>query len=216
MNSFSSLQSQKKMTDLRIKISQNLAKLGKQYVDLKIQDLPLKQRFTDALISTPYLNFDFSKQRLDKHAFSWLLTVPDQLNLRDHFSKLLDGDFDNPSERRKVSHTLYRLPDETRGYEKIFSERKKISNFLKKVKSKKHIKYLICIGIGGSRLGPELLNQFQSSNKSINIFFCSSYDLLELKDVLERCHQSETIFIASSKSFATSEILSIPIFFASS
>ena len=32
------------MTDLRIKISQNLAKLGKQYVDLKIQDLPLKQK----------------------------------------------------------------------------------------------------------------------------------------------------------------------------
>ena len=43
--------------------------------------------------------------------------------------------------------------------------------------------------------------------KTINIYFCSSYDLLELKDALERCDQSETIVLASSKSFTTSEIL---------
>ena len=90
---------------------------------------------------------------------------------------------------------------------KFFSERTKISNFFEKVQSKKNIKNLICIGIGGSRLGPELLNQFQARKKSLNIFFCSSYDLLELKDALQRCDQSETIFLASSKSFTTSEIL---------
>jgi len=159
------------------------------------------------VISTPYLNFDFSKQKIDKQAFDWLLTIPDQLNLRDHFSMLLDGDFDNPSEKRKVSHTLYRASEEKRGYEQIFSERTKISNFFEKVQSKKNFKNLICIGIGGSRLGPELLNQFQARKESLNIFFCSSYDLLELKDALERCDQSETIVLASSKSFATSEIL---------
>ena len=96
------------MNDLRTQISENLAKLGKQHADLKIQDLPLEQKSIDEVISTPYLNFDFSKQRIDKQAFDWLLTIPDQLNLRDHFSMLLDGDFDNPSEKRKVSHTLYR------------------------------------------------------------------------------------------------------------
>ena len=195
------------MTNSRMQISKNLAKLGKQFADLKIKDIPLQQKSINEVISTSYLNFDFSKQRLDKNAFDWLLSVPDQLNLRDHFSKLLEGDFDNPSEKRKVSHTLYRLPEEKRGYEKIFSERKKISNFLETVKSKTDIKNLICIGIGGSRLGPELLNQFQARNESTNIFFCSSYDLLELKDALARCHQSETLFLVSSKSFATSEIL---------
>ena len=195
------------MNDLRAEISKNLAKLGKQHSDLKIQDLPLKQKSIDDVISTPYLNFDFSKQRIDKKAFDWLLTIPDQLSLREHFSKLLGGDFDNPSEKRKVAHTLYRSYEEKRGYEQIFSERTKISNFFKKVQSKKNIKNLICIGIGGSRLGPELLNQFQARKESLNIFFCSSYDLLELKDALERCDQSETIFLASSKSFATSEIL---------
>ena len=195
------------MNDHRTQISESLTKLGKKHLDLKIQDLPLKQKSIDEVISTPYLNFDFSKQRIDRQAFDWLLTIPDQLNLRNHFSMLLDGDFHNPSEKRKVSHTLYRAPEKKRGYEQIFSERNKIINFFKKIQSKKNIKNLICIGIGGSRLGPELLNQFQARNESLNIFFCSSYDLLELKDVLKRCDQRETIFLASSKSFATSEIL---------
>ena len=195
------------MSELRAQISENLTKLGKQHVDLKIQDLPLKQKSIDDVISTPYLNFDYSKQRIDKKAFDWLLTIPDQLNLRDHFSTLLDGDFDNPSEKRKVSHTIYRSSEERRGYDQIFSERIKISNFFEEVKLKKNIKNLICIGIGGSRLGPELLSQFQAHEGTLNVFFCSSYDLLELKDALARCDQSETIFLASSKSFATPEIL---------
>ena len=195
------------MTDLRKKINEELSSLGKQYADLKIQDLPLKQKSIENVISTSYLNFDFSKQRIDDQAFAWLLTIPDQLNLRDHFSKLLDGDFENPSEKRKVSHTLYRSSEERRGYEQIFSERNKIRNFFEKVQSIKNVKNLVCIGIGGSRLGPELLNQFQARKESINIFFCSSYDLLELKDALEICDPRETIFLASSKSFATSEIL---------
>ena len=195
------------MSDLRVQISKNLSKLGKQHADLKIQDLPLKQKSLDDVISTSYLNFDFSKQRIDKKSFEWLLTIPDQLNLRDHYSKLLDGDFDNPSEKRKVSHTAYRSPEKKIGYGQIFSERNKVKNFFEKVQSKINIKNLICIGIGGSRLGPELLNQFQARGEALNVFFCSSYDLLELKDALERCDQSETIFLASSKSFTTSEIL---------
>ena len=177
------------MTDLRIQISENLAKLGKQNSNLRIEHLPLKQKSIEDVISTSYLNFDFSKQRIDKQAFSWLLSIPDQLNLRNEFSTLLEGNFDNPSEKRKVSHTIYRIPREIKGYEQIFSERNKISKFFEKVQSRKNIKNLICIGIGGSRLGPELLNQFQARNESINIFFCSSYDLLELKDTLVECDQ---------------------------
>jgi len=195
------------MTDPRIQISENLEILGNKYSHLKIEDLPLKKKSIDEVISTPYLNFDFSKQRIDKEAFNWLLTIPDQLGLRDAFSKLLEGKFENHSEKRKVSHTLYRFPGEIKGYEQILSEKNKIGKFFKIIKSRKDIKNLICIGIGGSRLGPELLNEFQAKEETLKVFFCSSYDLLELKDALASCCQSETIFLASSKSFATSEIL---------
>ena len=90
------------------------------------------------MISTPYLNFDFSKQRIDKQAFDWLLTIPDQLNLRDHFSMLLDGDFDNPSEKRKVSHTLYRSSEEEKeDMNKFFLKEIRSAIFLKKFNLKK-------------------------------------------------------------------------------
>ena len=61
--------------------------------------------------------------------------------------------------------------------------------------------------MGGSRVGPELLSEFQSSDGPVNTFYCSSYDLLELNDVLRNCKQHETLVFASSKSFETSEIL---------
>ena len=70
-----------------------------------------------------------------------------------------------------------------------------------------NFKNLICLSIGGSRLGPELLNEFQALDGPVNIYFCSSYDLLELNDVLRNCKQHETLVFASSKSFETSEIL---------
>ena len=128
----------KKMNDLRTQISENLSKLGKQHVDLKIQDLPLKQKSIDEVISTPYLNFDFSKQRIDKQAFEWLLTIPDQLNLRDHFSMLLDGEFDNPSEKRKVSHTLYRSSEEKKDLNKFSLKEIKSAISLKRFILKKY------------------------------------------------------------------------------
>ena len=56
--------------------------------------------------------------------------------------------------------------EEKKGFEQIFSERNKISDFFEKVHSRKEIKNLICIGIGGSRLGPELLNEFQARKHS--------------------------------------------------
>jgi glucose-6-phosphate isomerase len=89
----------------------------------------------------------------------------------------------------------------------IFSEKNKIKNFLEEIKQDKNIKNIISISIGGSRLGAELLNEFQSHLGSLNIYFCSSYDLLELKDALSLCNQEETLVFAVSKSFETSEIL---------
>ena len=97
------------MNDPRTQISENLAKLGKQYIDVKIQDLPLKQKSIDDVISTPYLDFDFSKQRIDKQAFNWLLTIPDQLNLREK-NFLLFSTSPYPSAKRVVANRPVSLP----------------------------------------------------------------------------------------------------------
>ena len=111
---------------------------------------------------------------------------------------LFKGEINNPSEDRAVTHTLYRSRDSIEKFEPIFSERKKIKAFLEQIHSEHSCKNLICISIGGSRLGPELLNEFQSLNGPIKIYFCSSYDLQELKNALQQCKQKETFVFASS------------------
>ena len=73
--------------------------------------------------------------------------------------------------------------------------------------NKANVKNIICLSIGGSRLGPELLCEFQSSLKEKKVYFCSSLDLIELKEALNLCKQEDTIVVVSSKSFQTSEIL---------
>jgi len=158
-------------------------------------------------IKTELVKFDYSKQRINEDSLGFLLEIPDELNIRESLDNLFKGDFQNPSENRNVSHTLYRSKSADDSFKSIFLERKKIKNFLEKISKDQNIKNIISISIGGSRQGAELLYEFQSNPGSVNVNFCSSYDLLELKDVLSSCSQEETIVLAVSKSFETSEIL---------
>ena len=195
------------MSDIRKQIFNKLSMLGTYIKDISISDLIKNNDHEKSIIKSDLLNFDYSKQRINDEALDYLLQIPDLINLKDALEALFRGQVRNPSEDRAVCHTLYRDKKSTKNFELIFTERERIRSFLEKSTSILNFKNLIYLGIGGSRLGPELLNEFQSINEPINIYFCSSYDLLELKDALSNCIQSETIVFASSKSFETSEIL---------
>lgn len=195
------------MNKKRIKIHKDLSSLGRKITGMKILDQDNPEIKDSRNIKTELVNFDFSKQRINKEALDFLLQIPDELDLRGSLDSLFKGDFQNPTEKRNVSHTLYRSESIENNHKVIFSEKNKIKNFLEKSKQDKNIKNIISISIGGSRLGAELLNEFQSHLGPLNIYFCSSYDLLELKDALSLCNQEETLVFAVSKSFETSEIL---------
>ena len=194
------------MTDIRNKIRNELLLLGKGLENTHLSELLTHPYQEKRVIKNSLLNFDYSKQRIDDEVIDYLLKIPDLINLKDSLHELFDGNLLNPSEERNVSHTIYRNKNSTENFQLVFSERERIKSFLEKKTLSSTIKNLICISIGGSRLGPEMLNEFQSLDGPINIYFCSSVDLLELSDVLGRCNQNETIIFASSKSFATSEI----------
>ena len=194
------------MNKKRIEIHQHLSSLGRKVSDLKSFNQDNYGVDESRNISTELVDFDFSKQRINKEVLDSLLQIPDELDLRRSLDSLFKGDFQNPSEKRNVSHTLYRS-ESIDNNKVIYSEKNKIKNFLEEIKQDKNIKNIISISIGGSRLGPELLNEFQSHLGSLNIYFCSSYDLMELKDALSLCNQEETLVFAVSKSFETSEIL---------
>ena len=171
------------MSDIRKKICNELLLLGKSLENTHLSELHTERYQEKRVIKNSLLNFDYSKQRIDEKVVDYLLKIPDLINLKDSLNALFDGNIINPSEERTVSHTIYRDKNSSERFKIIFSEREKIKSFLEK-NILKTIKNVICLSIGGSRLGPELLSEFQSLDGPINIFFCSSFDLLELNDVL--------------------------------
>ena len=195
------------MNKIRKKIHKQLSSLGRELSGKKISDLSYSEGDIPRNIKTDLLNFDYSKQRVNHESLEFLLDIPDQLEIRGSLDNLFKGNFKNPSESRNVSHTIYRSKSVNEKFEVIFSERKKIKQFLNQIKDNKCIKNIISISIGGSRLGAELLQEFHSNTDSFKVYFCSSYDLIELNDALKSCSQEDTIVFAVSKSFETSEIL---------
>ena len=195
------------MNEIRKDIHRKLLALSKHIKDIHISELHNQNELAGMTVNQELLDFDYSKQRISDNILDYLFQIPDQINLRESLKALFDGTLKNPSEDRLVSHTLYRNKALPENFQLIITEREKIKNFLKQKSITSKFKNLVCLSIGGSRLGPELLSEFQSSDGLINIFYCSSYDLLELNDVLRNCKQHETLVFASSKSFETSEIL---------
>ncbi len=195
------------MNDLRKDIYSKLLQLGEGIKKVSISKLNKKNGFKENNIKNDLLTFDFSKHRINDEVLDYLLQIPDLINLKESLNLLFKGEINNPSEDRSVSHTLYRNRAPVDSFELIVSERKKIESFLSQIRSDHSFKNLICICIGGSRLGPELLYEFQSLDGPIKVHFCSSYDLQELKDTLRHCRQEETLVVASSKSFETSEVI---------
>lgn len=195
------------MSDVRKEIFNKLLMFGRNIKHTHFSELASNNHLEKSVIKSDLLNFDYSKQRINDDALDYLLQIPDLVNLKDALDALFCGEMRNPSEDRAVSHTLYRNKTSSKNFEQIFAERERIKSYLEKSASSINFKNLIYLGIGGSRLGPELLTEFQSVDEPVNIYYCSSYDLLELKDALCNCIQSETIVFVSSKSFETSEIL---------
>ena len=171
------------MSDIRSRILTELLRLGEGIKNTHISELHNNKYFEERVIRNELLNFDYSKQRLDDNARDYLLSIPDLINLKDSLKVLFDGNALNPTEDRNVSHTIYRDTIFREDFKLIFSERKRIESFLKKKTIATNFKDLICLSIGGSRLGPELLNEFQALDGPVNIYFCSSYSRSELKSV---------------------------------
>ena len=198
---------EKKMNNIREKIKENIVSLGQEIKNTHLSELNNPHGSIAEPIQSNLLTYDFSKQRVNQRILDYLLEIPNLINLKESLDSLFLGKIENPSENRAVSHTLYRSDSSTENFELIQLERDRIKSFLEQKNINQSFKNLICISIGGSRLGPELLYEFQALDSPKNIYFCSSYDLLELKSALLKCEQKDTVVFASSKSFETSEIL---------
>ena len=197
------------MDKKRINILNSLKNLGNSYSDLSIKNNLDDNQIKKRIIRTDQISFDYSKQRVNQEILDYLLTIPEMLGMRDSIVSLSEGTFLNPTENRSVSHMLYRNQILSKKNKLINEEETKVRTFLSKFFSDySQIEDVISICIGGSRIGPELLSELndQEFNK-VNLHFCSSYDLLELKSAIRECQPDKTLVIISSKSFRTEEII---------
>ena len=99
--------------------------------DLLPNELHNHNELVEMNVKHDLLDFDFSKQRISNHIFDYLFKIPDQINLSDSLKALFDGQFNNPSEDRLVSHTHYRNKTPAEHFQLITFEREKIKKFLK-------------------------------------------------------------------------------------
>ena len=141
------------MSDVRKKILDKLLFLGMGLENTHLSELHTDRYQDKRIIKNSLLNFDYSKQRIDDEVIDYLLKIPDLINLKDSLQALFDGNIINPSEERTVSHTIYRDKNASERFKIIFSERERIKSFLER-NILKTIKNVICLSIGGSRLGP--------------------------------------------------------------
>jgi glucose-6-phosphate isomerase len=190
-----------------IKISANINS------ELKIKDLLDEKRLSEFHVKTDYLSYDYSKQRITKEILDELLEIPETINLRKSIIDISKGEFLNTTENRNVSHVLHRdlsNSQNTRELKEIFNQRNKLNNFIKTIQGvpESYIDTIISISIGGSRLGPELLSEVYGKPYSkIKVYYCSSYDFIELEKVMSTRNPARTLVVISSKSFNTPEVI---------
>jgi glucose-6-phosphate isomerase len=178
-----------------------------------IKDLLSHERLLNFKVELPFFAYDYSKQRITKKSLDKLLEIPEKINLKKAILDISKGDFKNLTEDRPVSHMLYRdisISNNTAESKEISNQRQKLRDFINSLKevSEGNIDAVISISIGGSRLGPELLSEvYGNAYSEIKVYYCSSYDFIELEEVMSKLNPSRTIVVISSKSFKTPEVL---------
>jgi glucose-6-phosphate isomerase len=164
---------------------------------------------------------DFSRQRLDEIALAKLFQLADAVGLRGRIDAMWRGERINSTEDRAVLHVALRQPAGAAiggaDIEKlVMAERARMLAFAQDVRggaitgsSGQRFRLVVNIGIGGSDLGPAMAVQALRaySAGAPRCEFVSNIDGCYLAQVLESADPATTLFIVSSKTFATLETL---------
>jgi len=203
---------------------ERLFKLRDSLASVKVRDLfsKDKERFKRFSIETDSFLFDYSKQRITEAVMAELCGLASESGLEQKREALFSGAIVNPSEGREALHTALRTFDTT----PILVDGQDIKPAIKAMLSKmaafrsqlldgtylsasnKRFQDIICLGIGGSSLGPSLVCEALSAYQTdFRLHFISNVDGNSLSRTLKKCDPNQTLCLISSKTFTTSETL---------
>ena len=155
--------------------------------------------FSNKFLSIKSSAFNFDTKV--KKEFENLYSI---LKIEDSLTKLFNGEKINTTEDKAALHWQARDPNS-----KVYKDLFKKSKELKKQLKKDSIKNIVTLGIGGSYEGPKLLIEsfLDPINFKYKHVFVTGSDSEEFKEKISSLKQKETIFIISSKSMNTVEVI---------
>ena len=155
--------------------------------------------FSNKFLSIKSSAFNFDAKV--KKEFEKLYSI---LKIEDSLTKLFNGEKINTTEDKAALHWQARDPNS-----KVYKDLFKNSKELKKQLKKDSIKNIVTLGIGGSYEGPKLLIESFSGPTTLKYkhIFITGSDNEEFKEKISDLEQKETIFIVSSKSMNSIEVI---------
>jgi glucose-6-phosphate isomerase len=169
------------------------------------------------------LYLDYSKNRVTDQTIALLCRLAEECGLRERIEAMFRGEKINLTENRAVLHVALRAPrgrsimvDGKDVVPEVHAVLDAMADFSNRVRSGewrghtgKRIRNVINIGIGGSDLGPvmayEALRHY--SDRGLTFRFVSNVDGTDLAEATRDLNPTETLFIASSKTFTTLETM---------
>jgi len=180
-------------------------------------------RFNRFSLQVGDLLFDYSKQRITLDTLSLLLSLAEECRFHWYREALFSGVKLNDSEERPALHTVLRDPTSTpfdlEGVDiktRVHATLSRLETFADSIRLQKRFGShgtpftdILCLGIGGSGLGPAFVTEALSTykNSALNFHFISNIDGHTLSKTLAQLNPATTFSIVSSKTFTTSETL---------
>jgi glucose-6-phosphate isomerase len=159
---------------------------------------------------------DLSRNWIDESTFAALLELARARDLEKARSALLAGEAVNTTEHRAAWHSALRSrPDDPSLARTLDEERLRFLGFADALRNGRlpgstgaAIRTVVCIGIGGSDLGPRLVTEALGPGSGpVRVRFVSNIDPAELDAALDGLRPAATIVATVSKTFTTMETL---------
>jgi|TARA_R110000744_G_scaffold175953_2_gene294800 glucose-6-phosphate isomerase len=173
--------------------------------------------------STCGITLDYSKNLITDDVLAKLFDLVEVQEVLDKRDGMFAGEITNHTEKRAVLHTALRnfsgqpvMVDGKDVMPDVLATQDKIRDFVATIHSGSHkgytrksIKQIVSIGIGGSFLGPKIMSEALKPYwyEGVTVHYVANVDGCHIIDVLSKLDHEETLVIMSSKSFTTQETL---------
>ena len=178
-----------------------LAKLAARHMGTGQRRLPSEWKTRAAVVEHDGIEVDISRQYLDEETLDGLEKLAIDRRIEAWRDAMIEGSVVNASEQRQVLHIAQRDPETALAKETLAAMAAVCTSMLAS-----GVEDIVCIGIGGSNLGPAMVVEaLRPWHQGPMVHFVSNVDFTHLADTLEMLIPATTGFVIISKAFSTVE-----------